>query len=244
MGYIRSRESFFSFLKGNYNILMMSLIVLYILRPYDYGGMYNSFWKLALVGSILFAIFKAHHSPFVRIAALLLAIPSVFFSWTLSLDPTKAISFGITSSTALFLTLAAISILKDVILKARVTLETLRGVVCVYFLFAFLFAYLFLLIELLDPGSILIRGEIVPVFPNETLYFCEMLYFSFGTILTIGFGDIVATKNLSQTAAVIEGILGQLYIVMLVGRLVSVYSFSSDRKLQEPHRPPFNPDKS
>jgi hypothetical protein len=229
MGPIRSRESVFSFLKGNYNILMLSLIFLYVFRPYDYGGLYNGTWKLWLVGSILFSIFNARHSRFIRALAVLLATPSALFSWALPFEPTPTISMGISGSTTLFLTLAVVSILKNVIVSARVTIETFRGVISVYFLFAFLFAYLFLFIETLMPGSFLIRGDIIPVFPKETLYFCEMLYFSFGTILTIGFGDIVATQNFSQTAAVIEGILGQLYIVLLVGRLVSVYSLAHDK---------------
>jgi hypothetical protein len=226
-----NKESIFSFIRGNYNILMLSLIFLYIVRPYDFGPLYNGIWKLALISSITFAIFNARHSLLIRTSILLLAIPSTLFSW-LSYHETKPIIIGITVSTICFLTIAALSILKDVILKARVTLETLRGVISVYFLFAFLFAYVFLLIETIIPGSILIRGEAVPVIPKVTLYFCEMLYFSFGTILTIGFGDIVATKNFSQTAAVIEGILGQLYIVMLVGRLVSVYSLPD----KQPHK--------
>jgi hypothetical protein len=171
-----------------------------------------------------------------RTLIVLLAIPSVLFSWISDFDETKSIVVGITISTVIFLIVSAICILRDVIIKARVTLETLRGVVCVYFLFAFLFAYLFIAIEVVVPGSILIRGAVVPVFPEVTPYFCEMLYFSFGTLLTIGFGDIVATKNLSQTVAVMEGIIGQLYIVMLVGRFVSVYSLGPGQRDHPPKR--------
>jgi hypothetical protein len=226
----QSKQSVSHFVQGNYNILMIVLILSYILRPCDYGGLYNSIWKSCLVGAIVFAIFNARHSIKVRSLVVLLAIPSVLFSWFSEFDESKPVVVGIVISTVIFLTVCAIFILKDVMLKARVTLETLRGVVCVYILFAFLFAYLFIAIEVMVPGSILIRGSILPVFPDVTLYFCEMLYFSFGTILTIGFGDIVATKNLSQTVAVMEGIVGQLYIVMLVGRFVSVYSLGNRDK--------------
>jgi hypothetical protein len=179
---------------------------------------------------MIFAIFKGKHSLFVRASALILGIPSIIFSGLTGFDDSDFVVTGIVFSTVLFFAVCVVSILKDVLLEARVTLETLRGIVCVYFLFAFLFAYIFLFIELMNPGSLLIRGEILPVLPNVTSYFCEMLYFSFVTLLTIGFGDIVAAKNLSQTAAVIEGIVGQLYIVMLMGRFISVYSFRSNGK--------------
>ena len=58
-----------------------------------------------------------------------------------------------------------------------------------------------------------------------------MLYFSFITLLTIGYGDIVAIKDVGQTATVIEGIIGQFYVAILVARLVAVYSFYSDKRL-------------
>ncbi len=58
-----------------------------------------------------------------------------------------------------------------------------------------------------------------------------MLYFSFVTLLTIGYGDITAVKDTAQTAVIMEGIIGQFYIAILVARIVSIYSFFSDKKL-------------
>ena len=51
------------------------------------------------------------------------------------------------------------------------------------------------------------------------------MYFSFVTLLTIGYGDITALKDLAQTCSILEGIAGQFYIAILVSRLVAVYSF-------------------
>ncbi len=60
-----------------------------------------------------------------------------------------------------------------------------------------------------------------------------MLYLSFITLLTIGFGDIVPIRDMGQTAVVLEGIIGQFYIAILVSRLVGIYSFNSNKRLLE-----------
>jgi hypothetical protein len=106
----------------------------------------------------------------------------------------------------------------------------LRGVICAYFLVAFLFAYTYTLVEYFLPGSFLIQTVIATNLPLVHL-FSELLYFSFVTLLTIGYGDIVAIREIGQTVVVIEGMVGQFYIAILVARIVSVYSFYSDKRL-------------
>jgi len=95
-----------------------------------------------------------------------------------------------------------------------------------------MFSYIYFLIEYIEPASFTIRGNIIPAFPHP-YYLAQMLYLSFITLLTIGFGDIVPVRDMGQTAVVLEGIIGQFYIAILVSRLVAVYSFNSDKQLLE-----------
>ena len=220
----------FRFVEGNYNLLLMFLVLLFILRPYDYANAYVVFWKILFVSTIIFAVFNGNHPKNLRIIIFLLGIPAVLSTFVNVLHSSPLAITATTASTILFLAVCAGSILRDVIVKARVTLETLRGAVCTYFLIAFLFAYIYLFLETLNPGTILIRGEVYPVFPKIYYFYSEMLYYSFVTLLTIGFGDIVSNKDLGQTATVVEGILGQLYIAILISRLVAVYSFISNKE--------------
>ncbi len=57
------------------------------------------------------------------------------------------------------------------------------------------------------------------------------MYFSFVTLLTIGYGDITPLQAISQTFVILEGIIGQFYIAILVARIVSVYSLMQDKEL-------------
>lgn len=218
------------YLTGKYTVLLSFLLLLFIFRPYKTATIYPGIWKAVLTFALLLAIFDVHHRKFVKISASILAAPALIFSWILLFHPTKYVQFGISFFTALFLFICTSSIIYDVLLRARVTIETLRGVICAYFLVAFLFTYIYLVIEYFIPGSFMIDGIVVSELPSVRLY-SDLLYFSFVTLLTIGYGDIIAIREVGQTIAVLEGIVGQFYIAILVARIVSVYSFYSDKRL-------------
>lgn len=218
------------FFSGNYNILLILLFLLFIFRPYDYHEIYIGVWKTLLTLSLIIAIFNCNHTRATKCTISILAVPTIILSWINLYETYRSVFIAVAVLTAVFMIICVSSIVYDVLLRARVTLETLRGVICAYFLVAFIFAYVYLLLEYVAPGTMTIRDQVHDIFPH-THYFSDMLYFSFVTLLTIGFGDIVAVKEWGQTAVVMEGIIGQFYIAILVARIVSVYSFLSDKRL-------------
>jgi len=208
-----------------YSLLLILLVILFIFRPYEPSIFYFGIWKVFLTATLMAAIFNCEHKRKAKKIMMIFAIPSLVITWINLFyeHETLAILFAI--FTIWFLLICTSSILYDVVPRSRVGVDTLRGVVCAYFLIAFMFSYIFFLIEYIHPGSFSIHDKIVPVFPYA-YYLSEMLYFSFVTLLTIGYGDIVGTSDVGQTAAVIEGIIGQFYIAILVARLVTVYTYA------------------
>ena len=182
--------------------------------------------------TLILAIFNCEHTKWVKAIISFLAIPSLILTWLDLFSDQSIIVISFAFFTILFIFVCTTSILYDVLLKAKVTLETLRGVICAYFLVAFMFSYIYFLIEYIEPASFNINGKIIPIFPYP-YYLAQMLYLSFITLLTIGFGDIVPVKDMGQTAVVLEGIIGQFYIAILVSRLVGIYSFNSNKRLLE-----------
>lgn len=223
-------SKFLQFFSGNYNLLLCFLVILFICRPYSEDMIYHGIWKIFFTATLLSAIFNCDHNKYVKVAVFTLAIPSLVLTWIDLFYKNELVVSSFAFLTILFICICTASILYDVVLRARVSLETLRGVICAYFLIAFMFSYTFFLIEYIDPGTFSIRNEIIPTFPHP-YYLSQMLYFSFVTLLTIGYGDIVAIKVGGQTATVLEGIIGQFYIAILVSRLVAIYSFYSDQRL-------------
>jgi len=215
---------------GYYNFLLLFLTLLFIFRPHSHNVTHLAIWQLLLSVVLLSAIFNAHHNRAVKITITALAVPTILFCWLTLLHPSTIVFVGNTCLLILFLGICSTSIIYDVIVRSQVTLETLRGVVCAYFMVAFLFAYIYYLTEFLVPESFYLIHRETGAF-SYAEYLAELLYFSFVTLLTVGFGDITPTQNAAQTAVVIEGIIGQFYVAILVARIVAVYVFSSDKRL-------------
>jgi voltage-gated potassium channel len=226
------KRCFHQFNSGYYNFLLLFLIILFATRPYERGIIYIALWKLFFTCTFFTAIFNVKHHRNVKLLAMILAIPTLIFTWLELYHSFEWFFIGNVLFTIVFLGVCTTSILFDVILHARVTLETLKGVVCAYFMIAFLFAYIYYFIEFIVPGSFhLIQRDVSFVTYSRNL--SEMMYFSFVTLLTIGFGDITPLLNFGQTTVVIEGIIGQFYVAILVSRIVAVYSFPAQKKMLE-----------
>ena len=120
----------------------------------------------------------------------------------------------------LFLFFVCGMLLRDIVLRSEtVTGDLILGAVNVYLMIGIGFAFIYGLIEILQPGSFTGLEELAST-PDRVLYF---LYFSFITMSTLGYGDISPLTPHGMTATYIEAIFGQLYLAILVARLVSMY---------------------
>jgi voltage-gated potassium channel Kch len=115
------------------------------------------------------------------------------------------------------------AILNHVLRADQVDAETLYGAVCVYFLFAALLGVLYVLVEILAPGSFNLPDS-VSLTAGSRFDAGPMMYYSFVTITTLGYGDITPATELARLLALLEAVLGQLFLVILVARLVGVYT--------------------
>jgi len=212
------------FCNGYFTQLLISLVLLFIFRPYDRGPIYLAIWEFLLTLVFLSAIFNCDHSKKVKRLSTCLAIPAFIFEWLNLFYPLKIFSLLFLGFMIVFIFITTGSIIKKVVINARVKLETLKGVVCAYFMIAFGFSFCYFFIDLIAPGSFSF-SNVDPAILTHSHYLSELMYFSFVTLLCIGYGDIIAVKDIAQTLAILEGIVGQFYIAILVSRLVSVYSF-------------------
>lgn len=212
-----------------FSFLLVFLFLLFIFRPYDRGGVYTGIWQIALTGVFISSIFNVQHTKTVTWIIVMLGVPALICNGLMFFYESFIFTTLFYLLTFAFIMVSAGSIISKVLLNARVTMETLRGVVCVYFMIAFGFAFLFVMIEYIVPGSFILDPE-ARNFYNHTRILSEMMYFSFVTLLSIGFGTINAVKDVAQTFTVIEGTIGQFYVAILVARLLGIYSFYADVK--------------
>jgi hypothetical protein len=109
----------------------------------------------------------------------------------------------------------------------RVGTETLVAAVVVYFLLGYFWATAYSLLEYTAPGSF---ANACPPRPAAGLdcvpelgQFPRLGYFSFVTMTTVGYGDVLPLTRAAEGLAVVTSVSGQLYLAILIGRLVGDY---------------------
>src|SRR4051794_6001726 len=115
----------------------------------------------------------------------------------------------------LLLAVAAGTILRRVILAREVDFRTILGAISVFTLLGLLFSYLFLALGRLH-GGVVFTGV-------AHAQARDYLFFSYTTLTTTGYGNLVPTGNIGQMLAVLEMLTGQIFLVTLVARLVSLW---------------------
>jgi hypothetical protein len=115
-------------------------------------------------------------------------------------------------SAAMVLAIGA-AIVIGVIDQDHVNSQTVIGAVCVYLLAGFFFVYIYGAIAVFGHGYLFAQGT------DGTRSI--RLYFSYVTLATVGYGDYTMAGNLGRTLAVLEALMGQLYLVTVLALLVS-----------------------
>jgi hypothetical protein len=105
----------------------------------------------------------------------------------------------------------ALGVVKQFREQGGVTIHSMFGVLCLYLLIGLLFAVAYAVIQ--EVGS-------VDFFTTRDGGRDDFLYFSYSTLTTVGYGDLVAATNLGRSLAITEALLGQIYLVTVVALIV------------------------
>jgi len=202
--------------------LLLTLLFLIVVAPSIRFGMpwlvVELMFDLILLSGVYSVGPGRHNWPF-----LVMTMVTLGARWSeLLLD------FSVLDVTALALTAIwlcyAISIIVTHLFQTRdVTLDTILGAVVTYLLAAVAFGVVFQIIETRSPGSF---SGLPDDMGNRGEVSSTMLYFSFVCITTMGYGDIVPISNLARPLAVLEGVFGQLYLAVMIARLVGLHLVS------------------
>jgi hypothetical protein len=102
--------------------------------------------------------------------------------------------------------------------------------VCTYFLFGVTWGTLYTLLALVSPGAFSVSPTLAAVakWGNPIAPFTPLTqYYSFTTLATLGYGDVTPVTAGARALSVLEGITGQLYLAVLIARLVGLHSARS-----------------
>ena len=120
----------------------------------------------------------------------------------------------------LFYAYTVIIVARRVFTSRRITADMLSGAACIYLLIGMTWWFFYLLLETFSPGAI---GGRAPGLATPEQRF-DLIYFSFVTLTTLGYGDMLPTTPAAKATAIIEAITGVLYSGILIAKLVGTYA--------------------
>lgn len=201
--------------------ILLTLLVSPLLE--NFLGM-RQLLNICFTGILLSAAFATSDRRGPPFIAAFLALPMLASYWVghLLTGPMFKM-FSLCSGVLFFLYIIAV-ILNYVLRAERITQEVISGALVVYLLFGLLWMFLFSLTEFLSPGSFTSTTNL-----GEENRFA-LLYYSYVTLTTLGYGDVTPITPMATSLAVLEAIIGQIYLTVLIARLVGMYIAHSDRK--------------
>ena len=131
---------------------------------------------------------------------------------------------------AAFFSYTTIFMLFDVVSSRRVTSHTISGAICVYVMIGLVWAFVFTAIDYMDSDAFVVAPveEALASAEEEGLArpgrMGDMSYFSFVTLTGLGYGDTVPKSRVARSFAQFEAIVGQLFLAVLIARLVGIHT--------------------
>jgi Ion channel len=218
-----------AFMRSPLSFLLIALFALLLLYPFFAGRvMAHAFWDICTSAILLLGIYAISHGRRHWVIALVLAIAVLGTKWSsyvIANERLLLVNYGLA---AIFSTFTACLLLADVLRKGAVTADKIYGALCVYLLIGLTWGFMFLTLEEVQPGSFLFGQARFSGIEKDP---ATLVYFSFVTLSTVGYGDITPFSPPARSFAFMEAIIGQIYLAVLVARLVGLhiaYSMAGD----------------
>ena len=199
--------------------LVLLVVTLFIILPLSHllgaGGL-----PVSLVFSLLLISGVAAVSER-RAATLLvtgLVIVALFLRWATYLIPTGGIEWAGVFSSLVCIGLMAGVVIVQVFRKGPITGHRIQGAIAVYLLLGLMWALAYELVLLQIPGAF----QPAEMGERHGALMPSLVYFSFVTLTTVGYGDITPVHPIVRSLSNLEALVGQLYPAILIGRLVAM----------------------
>ena len=208
-----------TYLQHRYAVLFYSLILTLVVGPILKAiGLHNNFVQLFLALNLVAASIplESRKGRWVLPAIVLVAIILRIVSHLAGQTELSTHSMGLWTAIALY---AVFSALRFALRSPAITPEHLYAALSAYLLAGLFMGVLYWSLEQVWPDSIIVNG---PGASNPFLV-VEGIYFSFITLATVGYGDMVPGNDVVRNLAIVEAIAGQFYLAVMIARLMSLY---------------------
>ena len=217
-----------TYVEGKFLYLLIALLSVFVVYPFFQHELIEIIvLDIVLLAMLVAGIYTVVDKKILLIIALLLAIPMFGGRWAnyFYTDPVLLeVDYGFG---AMFFLFNAITIISYVLQQKNVTHDMIFGAICGYLLIGVSWAFTYSLVAFLEPGSFAMaasgqtsQGDALP----------DFFYYSFVTLTTLGYGDITPVAPVARSLSTLEAIVGQIYLTVLVARLVGLHISQSYAK--------------
>jgi hypothetical protein len=209
-----------------FGTLLLTLVLVIGGSPFlrdELGGLPLS--RLTFSALFFAGVYAVSRNRRVLMGGALVGVPALVVTWLSVYSEGVEYVVADHMTDLAFIVFVGSVILRTVVAQDEVTADTIYGGICVYLLIGLGWEAVYSTLEYLDPGSFAMGG--VPLATVEgadaaTRTFPALVYYSFVTLTTLGYGDIVPTTPQARVLSTAEAIFGQLFVAIFIARLVGL----------------------
>jgi len=203
-----------------FTALLGSIVLLLLLGPFLVELPFAQNLVSALFSiTLISAVYSLRSPPWAFKVGLALMVPALVLMW-LPLTFAVRLDLGAYLLVMLALGFTAVMMVLHALKATNITGAQISAALSAYLLFGVVWGVAYFLVESLRPGSLYFAQAL-----DGTLL-SNCLYFSFVTLTTLGYGDISPISQQARSLALVEAIAGQLYIAVLIGKLIGMYGLA------------------
>ena len=195
--------------------LLASIILVFFIGPvaFDYGLLSIVNLEILFLLILIFSIFLHQHDSKlfkVTVASLIIILINILF-----FDNNQSVSQYFLK--ILIVSITIVELFREIFKTKIIDSHIISSAISIYVLVGIFWYLLFMFLLMIDPDSFYIRNY------NPEMVSIDMIYFSFTTLTTLGYGDITPVSYTAKMWSITEAMMGVMFLAVMISRVVSLF---------------------
>ena len=195
--------------------LLASILLVFFIGPvaFDYGLLSIVNLEILFLVILIFSIFLHRHDSKlfkVTVVSLIIILINILF-----FDNNQSISQYFLK--ILIVSITIVELFREIFKTKIIDSHIISSAISIYVLVGIFWYLLFMFLLMIDPDSFYIRNF------NPEMVSIDMIYFSFTTLTTLGYGDITPVSYTAKMWSITEAMMGVMYLAVMISRVVSLF---------------------
>ena len=195
--------------------LLASIILVFFIGPvaFDYGLLSIVNLEILFLVILIFSIFLHQHDSKlfkVTVASLIIILINILF-----FDNNQSVSQYFLK--ILIVSITIVELFREIFKTKIIDSHIISSAISIYVLVGIFWYLLFMFLLMIDPDSFDIRNF------NPEMVSIDMIYFSFTTLTTLGYGDITPVSYTAKMWSITEAMMGVMFLAVMISRVESLF---------------------